>query len=349
MSAVPRIVTVALLLSGLCSASVRAAELQLQAPDECPSAEAVRAQVERLAGRPLEQLGAVAFEVSIARRKGRYRAEIRRHVAGVRRGGRVLLGSSCAQAADAVAVAVALALDEDAQASPATPELEPGPVSEPGPASEPALASEPRLASSEPGPASSEPGSASEPGLASESTSETESDGASAWSLRAGLGPGLDLGMLPAATPGIVVALQLSYGGVGVRGQGSLFAPVRENLPGFDVSGDLELATLGVLVCADRRRGLPQIAGCAGAEAARVAGSGQGRELVRDYSRSVLLPTLRAEVGAGLPLTASLGVWLRGGVAVPLERPRFVFGGDRLLHRVGSMALRASLELELTL
>jgi hypothetical protein len=58
---------------------------------------------------------------------------------------------------------------------------------------------------------------------------------------------------------------------------------------------------------------------------------------------------LRVELGGRYEFIAGLGVVLRAGIALPLERRAFVLDDTEALHRPSTVALRALIGLELEL
>jgi hypothetical protein len=111
--------------------------------------------------------------------------------------------------------------------------------------------------------------------------------------------------------------------------------------------GDFELWVLGGLACGEEVLSRWRLAGCLGAEAARVRGEGAGANVLQSHSRAAWVPALRAEAGVGLALTQAFSAWLRLGASLPLAHPQFVLGDSAQVHEVPNLAARGALELAL--
>jgi len=308
--------------------AARAAELQVSAPGQCTDADAIRAQVENLIGRPLADVERVDFAVAInARASGDFLLALRitERDGSAEARTRELLGASCAEASEAAAVAIALAITGDekplaqhlaeqaaASRTPATPpttEADRSPPSPPVPAHARAAAPSP-------------------------------------WWFAVALGGTLDGGILPALAPGAQLELAAGLHAFSLRAYGGAFAAQETRLSQSDAGAELWLMLGGALLCGERELAALRALACAGAELGSLSGEG----LVKmPKPRSVLFGALRADIGVGFELQAPLSLVARAGVSVPFARREFQINNGMTVHRPASVSGRVLLGVELKL
>jgi hypothetical protein len=310
----------------------RAAELRWSAPDDCASRGAAQEQIERLVGRPLTEVDGVDFVASIERASAHeYRVTL--HTI-LRDDGkprtRVLIGSSCAEVADAAAVAIAIAIEgrDDIEPEPA-----PGPPQRAAP-----VVAQPAAPNPSAQPAPVAPG-------ASTADAAPRSD-----AVRLALtgGAALDDGALPGLALGAELELSLGWRELRVTALGAFFPSQRTYLSASGGrGGEFQLALGGLLACGERAFGRFAALGCGGFELGELSAKGLG--VRHPQLGDAFWRALRAEAGVRVALVDGLGAVARLGVAVPLERREFVLDATETVHRPSSVALRALLGLELAL
>jgi len=315
----------ALVLSLPCA--VRAAELQVHAPGRCADADAIRAQVENLIGRPLAQVERVDFEVEIsARPSGDFMLALRMREGSAEPRTRELLGASCAEVGEAAAVAIALAITGDdvplaqrlaeQHAASRSTVVAPPDAKADRPAPSPPIA--PRARAAEPSP----------------------------WWFAVALAGTLDGGTLPALAPGGQLELIGGLQAFSLRVYGGAFAAQEARLPESDAGAELGLVLGGALLCGERALGALRALACAGAELGSLSGEG----LVKmPKPRSVLFGALRADAGLGFELQAPFWLVARAGVSVPFARREFQINRGTTVHRPASVSGRVLLGVELKL
>jgi hypothetical protein len=311
--------------------SASAAEVDWQAPAECPDVEELRFRVERTIGMPLSHAARLRFVARAAPSSGGYRAHVVIEGASGEARRRELTAPDCSALADLVTVTLALALgvadDEPLDAAAPAPAPPDTPLTAPRPSVEAALLGRDRAALA---PASEAP------------------DDARAWR------PGLSLwvlgdsGSLPRPGAGVALGVQLESSQLELRALGTWVFEQRDTLggPGDETPGaELGLATGALLACASpfaaSSAGLGA-QGCAGWELGRLWGEGYGVQDPR--SGAALWTAPRFDVGASWTFA---GTGLRLGLlltlAVPLARDDFVLGELGTVHRppagVGRVAL----------
>jgi hypothetical protein len=294
-------------------ASARAAEIAWQAPVECQRAEVVSGQVEKLVGRRLADVEAVTFEVEVSiEADATHRVLLRTLATGSAPRERVITAASCASVTDAVSVAIALTINEEEQRMLAAAEAD---------------------------------ASASATAEAAPNAEPAAERGSPPALFVLGLGPQLDAGALPNATPGLDVGAALELGLLRVGLSFAAFVPQSAELP--DASGGrFDFVFAGVDLCGHPLFGELHLLACAGFELGRIGARGTGVRNWREGDAAWYAP--RVLLGVGYGFAKVVRVFLRGGVAVPLARREFQVDGERV-HRPGSTALRLGVGVELVL
>jgi hypothetical protein len=311
-----------------------AADLAWTAPGDCATRASAQEQIERLVGRSLAEVEHVDFQVEIARSGAR---EWRVAVRTIARDGgarvRELTGASCAEVADAAAVAIAMAIEASDESD----------LAQQPPAGDVAADDAPV-----PPDARARDEAPAQP--APERTSTAASTPASPDALRFALGAGLmlDHGSLPELAPGAELALSLGWRALRLTALGEFFPNQQTRLSSNpDHGGEFRLALGGLLACGERGFGALAAFGCGGFELGRLSAKGIGVHNPRFGDSG--WQALRAELGGRYEFVAGLGVLLRAGIALPLERRAFVLDATQTVHRPSSAALRALIGLELGL
>lgn len=291
-----------------------AAELRLRTPGDCVARSDILDQVETILGRPLATVPEVDFEVDITAARGasswRLRMETVPRAAGQRRL-RELAGRSCAELGDAAAVAIAMAVQStDEPAEPAGAPVKPV-ASPPG---------SPIVTTA--APASSRP----RPRLA------------------LALALLLESGALARGGPGVTIEGSLDLGSIRLVAGGTRLA-AQEVRISPTASGTFGLFAGSLLACLVHTLGRFTALGCAGGEIGQLSGEGAGN--VDSRRGTALWLAGRAELGGGYPVTHSLWLVMRGGVAVPTRRPVFVIDGTTEVHQPSALTGRGTLGFEI--
>ncbi len=305
----------------------RAAQLQLRAPESCPAEASVKAQVEQLLDRPLDEVEGVDFEATIERVSAQdWRLTLRTlpRDPGAKPRTRELSGASCEGVTSALAVALAMSIkgeDEQAEQTPAVPIPAPAPAREAAPASN--------------APARGEAASAAAAGAPAR------------WRFSLGAGALLDGGALPQLAPGAQLELGASLSALRLGALGALFPSQTTHLPGSARGGSFVLGLGALQVCAQPALGRFWPLACAGFELGQL--SGRGRGVLNTQLGGALWAAARLETGAGFELFAGLRLIARVGLALPLVRSKFVLDGKNQVHQPAAVSGRALLGLELAL
>lgn len=306
----------------LCAASVRAAELQARGPAECPDGVELAFRVERNAKVALALAPPVKFEIEMDRAAPGYVARVRMTGASAQETKeRVLSGADCSQLSDAIVVAVTLALGA------VEPQPEPGHEAPEAVAAPPVAARAPSVDAT-PAPSVSDPSSAPRPSLS--------------------LSALLDVGSLPAPSPGAALQASVAWGRFELRAVGLLLFQQHTDVPGQSApapGADLQLFAGGLLGCTTpfgaARSGLA-LPACLGLELGRVSGVGTG--VTSPRSGSALWAAPRVDVGTvwNVPgSTLNLSLTLTG--ATPLQRSRFTLTDIGTVYTPSSVVGRLSL------
>jgi hypothetical protein len=316
------------------------------APDGCPRAEQLRAEIHRLLGGepPPDSERRVAAQAVVTRAGERWRLTLRIEAEGST-GERSLESGDCETLAQATALVVALAFDPErvaAQSDDAVPE-QPTPEGD----GERAPEDPPPV----PVPQRTPPRGSDAPPDAPRNTSlDATSTGSSEREVEITLGVALagDTGALssPAAgggpTFGIVYHwLRIEASGVGWLPQAA--ASETRASAGGDftfLSAALDGSVLLLLEPVE-------IGPYAGLEIGRMHAEGFGVD--RPGEGSIVWAAARVGVGAAWSFTPLMALRLQLGAVVPFDRPRWILDNVGLIHRPGPVTGRLSLGLELRL
>ena len=331
-----RVGAVAALL--LCAATAVSAqplplELEWNAPPECPTAAAVRAELERIArARPGEQLTPLSARAEVTKAGGAYGVVLHTEHDG-QRGERRLQARDCETLVRTVTLVLALAYGAGVEVSGA--EAGAG-VSAGAGVGEGVGAGAGAGARSE-SDTKSESDTASD--AESESESDTESDspspsfGPTAWKLL--LGAGAQLGGLP------VTALAASAGAE-LSGTAWSLSLRLTAWPGVStaVVGDIDARFdgLGAALqgCRLAQAASLELALCAGARAAALRGRAQNS--AEDGSATAPWYALSAGVALSWPRDRDLHVRIEANIAPSLDRPEFAIENVGPVHRVPALS-----------
>jgi hypothetical protein len=314
------------------AAPLHAAEIGWNAPADCQRAEAVSGQVERQIGRPLAEVDAPSFQVSITHKGDTWQLEL--VTLAPARSSRTLEGPSCVAVTDAAGVAMALAIlasAESAREAPPPGETSPDAASETTP---PGAAPPAAATPAAPAPAPAESAKLAEPGA--------PSAGARLGAV-VGLGATVDSATLPAPVLGLGVDAGLRITPLRVEVQGLAFAPSTLRLVERQ-SAEFTLLAGALLGCFEAPLPSVVVLGCAGAELGRIAGEGRG--VTDPQLGSALWQAARVEGGVELPPAGGLRFTARFGVGIPFNRPDFQLDGNTV-HRPAAMTLRSTVGLML--
>jgi len=324
-------------------------ELTWEAPQDCPTADEVRAEIARLLGPSETSRGTIVARAVVVQEGEAFRLELRAAdaSAGGAGGSRSLTGESCRTVADAAALIVALMIDPEAVAvaQAGSPVVDAPPLAEstppiPPPAVEPVVPpspSPPRAA-----PEETASGLAPVPVAATTASSPLVRAESPAF-----VGAGIvgDLGSLPGLAFGPSLHGGLVFGALDLRLR-LLFLPPRRSAAEAPptAAGDLWLFAGGVAVCWTPLRARIELGACGGLEGGVMLGEGSGvTRSVRDGA---------PWIGPWAVARAAFEVtpWLAASVAleamVPLNRPAFVIEGVGTIHRAGPVVGRLAPALE---
>lgn len=299
-------------------ASADATTIRWSAPPECPREPALRGEIERLLGRPIDasgRHGEVSGEVTREpSANGRYRLRLSIVLAGGQRRERRIEGGSCALVTSAAAVVIALAID----AGPPREERDPG-VPSPAPAIEevpPETAPSPSPRPPPPSPTSGR-----------------------VWELAAI--QAVDFRSLPSPSLGLGLRGAVDLGADRLELQFVTWLGRQATLKGrSEVGADVALHTAGARYCRWLVRRMLDLAPCAGIEGGAVVASGFGA-----------LPT----TGVGRWLAPQIGLMgvvrpsPRFAVSIevdglaPVLRDRFTVLGGGELYRPPPTTVRAAI------
>lgn len=305
-------------------------ELEWQAPDGCPDAEAVRGRVEAILRGPLTDASRAVARGAIARTEdGRFRLELTVRTGDVA-DARSIDSAACATLADAFAVVVALAIDPtrsaDAEGAPPARAIADGPR----PPDESPSARVSPLPREAPAPRASP---APEAGTR----------------VALGLGGSVVWGPLPEPSPGLVASVGVRRDRVRVGALGTL---ALRQTPHFDRSAGASIDMLegGAFAGYLLPLGIFALGPAVNVEATYVRARGFG--IRRPSTSSAVWAT--AVVGARLEARAArwLGAFARADLLVPFDAPRFALGtqADSVrLHTPAALAPRLTLGAEILL
>jgi len=304
----------------LTQALAAAAELQLEEPSRCTSADELSFRVSRALGRSIERVPGPAFAIRVREDTSGFHARLELSAPSSQPARlRLLDASSCEELTDALALAIALALGSSGAAAP---------------------------------PADAAPTPRAAAPVAGEGESPISiASRAEPAPLHLALDAALvaDTGTLPAAGLGAAVGVRLGGSLLELRAEG-LLLPAREaRLDAADArspGAELGLLSGALLACVPLSPGarFGELAACAGAELGAL--SGTGTQVATPHERHALWSAARLDLGALWPLPAlPLAVELRFTAAAPLLRDEFVLKDIGTVHRPANVVGRASLGL----
>ena len=299
---------------------VSAAELAWHGPSTCENRAYVAEQAEALSRRSLENTEGLAFEVRVSGAGEAWELVLvtRAALDGVARE-RKFRGKTCTEVSDAAAVAIAMTLggrdEEPLVASEAIPSNEPPQERAPERSPKPVVLAKPASATDEP---------------------------ELAWF--AAVHAVLDTGALPSVAFGPELALGVDWRRLRLSLDGGVLLPNSAELAD-DRGGTFTLYYAALFACLTQPLGKSAAAGCVGYELGSMTGEGTGVD--RPRLGSALWQALRFELGAGIPVSASVRVGLGVGLAVPLSRPEFELDQGEVVHRAAAVSGRARAGVEL--
>ena len=293
-----------------------AATLRFSVPSDCDPRADVIEEVERLVGRPLDQVDA-EFDVFItAAKKGGYELSITSPRAG-NRAERRLTGETCTEIGKAAAVTLAIAMRLDA-----APEAEL--TRKP-----PATSTEPERTAAPPPARDAAP--RPRPGVTS-----------TAPFALLGLSAVADTGALPAVVAGGEISAGFGWRNVRFLALGTVLAPASASVD-EGRGGEFRLLAASPLACFERARSWA-VRGCLGFELGRLSGKGTG--IARSRLGSTLWAAPRGDVGLTFALAEGVTGVVGVGVLMPLARPPFVLDAGEEVHRSVAFDVRGRLGVE---
>lgn len=316
-------------------------ELRWSGPPECPASALGDALDRLLAGS--SSLPAIRVEATVEPTADGWRILTDFDAGPGRSGSRTFHALTCRTAAQAAALAVALAVDPTVLDRLVGPE----PLATPEPPMPPPVpdAPEPVTMGEPPGP--NEPVGASvviEPEVVAADRPPTEPS--APWQGVVGIAGLLDGGALPRLGGGVAALV----GAQRRRLRGELlgtyrFATRRAAPADPRVGGAFSQWTVGLRGCGVLRPGPLELPLCLGADGGQTIGQGTGLR----SSRTTLQPWIAAVAATGLawPVRPWLALTLRASLVVPILRQDFAITGLGNVHRVGPVAGRGLVGLEL--
>jgi hypothetical protein len=144
---------------------------------------------------------------------------------------------------------------------------------------------------------------------------------------------------LPAAGVGAAIAVE-GLASFRLELHGGYYVPQSTTFEQTTLGSDFQLLTVGACICRLWSLQSVQWGPCLGAEVHHVSASGFGGVNQRPGSTTFWGPSLQLFARAQLSPMFGISVAIEG--AVPITRPQFVFSDVGPLHRVGAVALQAS-------
>lgn len=296
-----------------------ALKLNFSLPADCDLRADITEDLERLLGRPLEEVSA-EFEVVITPgARGGYDLRLTRPDSASSNGAaRQLHADSCAEIGNATAVTIAMAVGVD-------------PHAEASSSSTGSSAPPPEARAAEPGP---------RPPVVKPQAAPVVR--AANPFVLVGVGALADAGALPKLAPGVQLDLGIGWRSLRAFAFGAVLATQRE-LVNDGRGGDFQLAFGGLAGCVER--GINVILrGCAGFELGRLSGEGVG---VSDPELgSTLWWGPRAELLVGLPVGEGLSVTAGLGAVLSLGKRSFVLDRADEVHEAAALDARGRLGVE---
>jgi hypothetical protein len=298
-------------------------ELDWQAPAECPSAEAVRGELQRIArvrpGFSLTPLGARAV---VERRGAGYATALHTEHAG-QAGERALEAADCDTLVRTVTLVLALAFGagvevEDTSAPPAT--TAPEPAQNGAAQNAPA---QPTVAQADQAAATDEHAAEQEP-AASGSRDHTLD-----WSLLAGAG--VQLGLLPMAAFAASVGAEVAFGAFSIGVRANAWPGVTDAI-GAQLEARFDGAGGALQGCGRMPWSSLLFAACGEMRAAALRGRSSGT--TDDGSATAPWYALAAAASLTWPRASVVSLRLQAALAASLDRPRFVITDLQQVHRV---------------
>jgi hypothetical protein len=305
--------------------AARAADLTVEAPASCVDPSTLVDEVGDLIGKPLASVADVGFRVRITQvPAGRWRLHLEMLApraagdgAAAVRGSREIEGATCAELAGAASVAIAVSIRSIADAA-APPE--------PSPRGAPILTTQPTLAVRAP-------------------TTTTEARRPpDPWHASVALALVTDSGALPNTGLGGEIEGDIQRRSLRLALLATWFGSQNAVAP-ENAGGSFQLGLGAALGCFAPRWGRWTALACGGFELGRLAGTGLG--VARPETGSALWRAARADLGLTAAVSANTAFLLRGGLALPLSRPEFVFNGTDLVYRPSGLAGRLTAGFEL--
>ncbi|MGC4087206.1 MAG: hypothetical protein QM756_04740 [Polyangiaceae bacterium] len=303
----------------------KAADLLWNSPDSCQRVEAVSEQVEALIRRPLAQVEALQFELTVRQNGEAWHVELttRTNPADAPHQ-RTLNGRSCAEVTDAAAVVIAMAVQDAAreqEREAAEHDEAPGPIEQPEPLKE----------------------TTARPVPPATKGAAKVASGSYITGLFA-LGALADSAALPGGSLGVSVDAGFRYAVLRLALEGSAWVPRTLDL-GAGRSAEFSLIAGAALACVEHEVGPVLGLGCGGFELGRLAGEGSG--ITDPRLGSATWQALRVDVGAAYPSRRALRFSGRFGAAVPLTRPVFQLD-QKDVYRTATLGARLWLGLEIS-
>jgi hypothetical protein len=300
---------------------VEAAELVLNEPAACITADELSFRVERALGMPLGGAEAVQLSVHVQAEPSGFGAQLGVVRAGVR-GERALHAPSCEELSESLVVAIVVAIG--AEESPPPP-----PPAPPPPAAPPSTTAPPAAEEAPPPSAAPESGAGLGPSIVG-----------SAWMIA-------DTGTLPAPGIGAGVGVTLGWPRLQLRAVGTLL-PEREG--NLNASAGSPGASIGLLagsamgcVSLGSFPSWVALAACAGWELGQLSGS--GTHVSTPYQQSALWSAARLDLASRWALTSVLSLELQLTAVAPFTRDAFILKDLGSVYRPASVLGRLGLGL----
>jgi hypothetical protein len=293
-----------------------AAEIDWRSELPCDRRARVAQEVERLVGRPLEEVDSADFTVTVRRNAGglvELQIETTPRNAALDPALRTLTGATCEELIDAAALAMAMTVS-GYQAQQESPRER----------TEDSAASEARDAPAPPAP----PAPAREPITVS-----------------LGGGLALDVGAFPDAGIGAQVALSLRHRWLTLSPLGVFFPRSTADAPN-GAGAEFRSTAGGLLACVGPSSRWVVLGACAGYEAGKLRGRGTG--LRQPRAGSSLWSAVRGELQVHFLLLARARLTASAGITVPTARGEFEIEGG-LVHRPSVVTGRFGLGIEVSL
>jgi hypothetical protein len=294
----------------------RAASFSWTAPEGCATAEAVRSRLERDFGPGFDDIPGVAFEAAVSERPGGFDLVLQARGKDGAVYERRIGAATCVELVDALAAAMSLALE-----SFASPEKPTAPEDETPAKSEQPAPPRPRPKAFRP-----------------------SVDASSPVVPVVGLGMMLDVGALPAPALGVAALAGLEWTRFDLWATGALTTPQRQSFEGG--GGEFDLVFGGVSACYAPERSTWEIGACLTGEAGRIRGMGVNVQTAREGSALwlALVPSARLALR---PAPRRWGVFLQGGLVIPLTRRPFELTEVGVVHTPAPLGFRSLAGIEL--